>query len=323
MSLSTVTLTIRRDGATLHTLPLTDSPVHLGRALDNTLVLTDHTVSGHHATVWIDPSGLWIADHRSRNGTFVNDQRVVGPTRIRAGDRIRLGTALMLEVSGNIPVKARTWVVEDIDTGLRWPIRGQRFYIGSGPDVDLYIPDTPARMTILVFYEDGEVWLGDLNHEVPLDPSRPFEAAGRRFRLVEVDGIVDETVESNAERYPYRLLVALNGPNGPGATVSDVRSQKQYRVETDNRAVLLYLLARRRLTDIQQGMSGEDAGWCSDEETTTGIWGKYGTPEPNNLHVLLHRLRKELEKAGFDPWFIEKRRRAVRVRLTDIVVTDL
>ena len=41
---------------------------------------------------------------------------------------------------------------------------------------------------------------------------------------------------------------------------------------------------------------------------------------PTHLHVLVHRLRKEIERAGFDPWFIEKRRRAIRVWLPEVRV---
>ena len=37
---------------------------------------------------------------------------------------------------------------------------------------------------------------------------------------------------------------------------------------------------------------------------------------------LIHRLRKAVKDAGFDPWFIEKRQWGVRVRLRRVTVKD-
>jgi len=34
----------------------------------------------------------------------------------------------------------------------------------------------------------------------------------------------------------------------------------------------------------------------------------------------MHRLRAEIERAGFDPWFIERRRRFIRVRIRDFTI---
>jgi pSer/pThr/pTyr-binding forkhead associated (FHA) protein len=66
-------------------------PLRLGRAGDNDVVIRDPTVSGHHAELVGDPeTGLDLVDLGSRNGTFVNGQRV-GRTRLRGSDRIGIG----------------------------------------------------------------------------------------------------------------------------------------------------------------------------------------------------------------------------------------
>ena len=51
----------------------------------------DDLVSRNHAKITIEGEGAdaWIADLGSRNGTFVNRQRVSGRTRLNAGDRIQ------------------------------------------------------------------------------------------------------------------------------------------------------------------------------------------------------------------------------------------
>lgn len=64
----------------------------LGRTLGSDLVLPDERVSRRHAIVHAQgQSEFWLVDHGSRNGTYVNDRRVLQPCRLRDGDRIRIG----------------------------------------------------------------------------------------------------------------------------------------------------------------------------------------------------------------------------------------
>ena len=72
-------------------------PVSIGRADDNSLVLEDPEVSAHHATIyWQAVDGLYyIEDLGSRNGTYVNERRVVEPQQLRQGDVIRVGNTIM------------------------------------------------------------------------------------------------------------------------------------------------------------------------------------------------------------------------------------
>ena len=50
-----------------------------------------------------------------------------------------------------------------------------------------------------------------------------------------------------------------------------------------------------------------------------GVWGR-SAQDDNKLHVLVYRLRNELKKVGFEPWFLEKRRRYTRLRLQNAVI---
>ena len=74
-----------------------DPRVVVGRAPECSLALTwDPEVSRLHTTIeWI--SGQWtIADDGlSRNGTFVNGERLTGRRRLRDRDRIRVGSSLL------------------------------------------------------------------------------------------------------------------------------------------------------------------------------------------------------------------------------------
>jgi pSer/pThr/pTyr-binding forkhead associated (FHA) protein len=67
----------------------------LGRSANSEVVLDDSTVSKHHAQVRFE-GHAWIEDLGSTNGTLVNGKRVAGPTALRRGDRIALGTAKLV-----------------------------------------------------------------------------------------------------------------------------------------------------------------------------------------------------------------------------------
>jgi pSer/pThr/pTyr-binding forkhead associated (FHA) protein/S1-C subfamily serine protease len=71
---------------------------------------SEHTVSRVHAELSVGPSGaLSLRDVGSRNGTFLNGERVGSATPVRLGDRIMLGAGgpqLVVEGMGTGPVRA-------------------------------------------------------------------------------------------------------------------------------------------------------------------------------------------------------------------------
>lgn len=86
----------------------------LGRSSDQAL-LTDNTISRHHAELrHID--GVWmIEDRGSSNGTYLNGVRVAKPTRLKRGDQIRLGSTLVVFAGEESEMTVRGMV--DLDTG--------------------------------------------------------------------------------------------------------------------------------------------------------------------------------------------------------------
>lgn len=75
-------------------LALTPGDNILGREGVGVIVLSSNAVSRRHARIRVDGSGVVVEDLGSKNGTFVNDRRVVGPTPVRDGDQVRLGSVL-------------------------------------------------------------------------------------------------------------------------------------------------------------------------------------------------------------------------------------
>lgn len=76
------------------TYPLGDE-ITVGRGGGCGIVLTaDQFVSTVHARVFRRGDDVLIEDLGSRNGTFVNGERVTAPTRLRRGDRIQFGQTI-------------------------------------------------------------------------------------------------------------------------------------------------------------------------------------------------------------------------------------
>lgn len=76
----------------------------LGRHPNCDIVLDVGAVSRQHAKVSRAESQYVIEDLHSRNGTFVNDQRVSGPHVLRDGDRVRICDIIFLFQLSSVPV---------------------------------------------------------------------------------------------------------------------------------------------------------------------------------------------------------------------------
>jgi len=79
-------------------------PVNLlGRAADNTIVLDENTVSAHHARLSYQQGQWWLEDQGSKNGSGVNELDLQEPLVVTLGDRIRIGSVLLVLHGGPVP----------------------------------------------------------------------------------------------------------------------------------------------------------------------------------------------------------------------------
>ncbi len=69
--------------------------VLIGRASEAT-PLTDYTVSRRHAELRRVGRGWVLDDLRSANGTYLNEKRLERPTRLKDGDKIRMGATVLV-----------------------------------------------------------------------------------------------------------------------------------------------------------------------------------------------------------------------------------
>ena len=76
--------------------PIDKHEVEIGKATHNHIVLTDPTVSNTHAIVLTRKDGYAIVDLGSRNGTFVNSDRLGSDAHtLRHGDKVQLGQTIL------------------------------------------------------------------------------------------------------------------------------------------------------------------------------------------------------------------------------------
>lgn len=320
-----VELLLFHDNVCAHRLPLGERPIIIGRAPGNDLVLAADQVSWMHAVVWIEGGRLWVKDLGSTNGTFVGGERLKAPKSLDLSARVRLAPDVELRFAGELPEKrqhARMLLLEDEETGVRFPIPGDRFFIGTAPDSDLVLEEGAAEAAVLTLHDDGEIWLGGEDDERALELG-DVVAIGDRRLVLKVADQRGPTAIAERTRYSYRLTVDLQGATGPEALVEDLRTGQRCEVRSANRAVLLYILGRRLSNDRDEGVIDTRRGWCTDEEVSSGVWGRnWKSHAGSHLHVLIHRLRNQLKGSQIDPWFIEKKRRHVRIRVDEIVIRD-
>jgi len=76
-----------------NTISLPQGITTLGRSPLNDIVVDHLSASRQHAAIRGDPEEYWIADLGSRNGTYVNGERLGSePRQLRNFDRIELGS---------------------------------------------------------------------------------------------------------------------------------------------------------------------------------------------------------------------------------------
>ncbi len=75
--------------------PLIGDTITIGRAVENTIVITSKRISRAHARIYREGWRTMLEDLNSTNGTFLNEARVLAPTELHDGDRVLVGDVLL------------------------------------------------------------------------------------------------------------------------------------------------------------------------------------------------------------------------------------
>lgn len=72
-------------------IPVTGPKFLIGRADDCQLRPRSDVISRYHCVILVEESFVAVRDFGSKNGTFVNDEQVMGEEELHSNDRIRVG----------------------------------------------------------------------------------------------------------------------------------------------------------------------------------------------------------------------------------------
>ncbi len=86
------------------TLSLPDGEHDVGRLPDCWLTIDDDLASRQHARFHVAGPTAVLVDLGSRNGTFINGERIVGRRSVRDGDKVRIGREIMVVVRSDSSV---------------------------------------------------------------------------------------------------------------------------------------------------------------------------------------------------------------------------
>ena len=182
--------------------PLNQTLIRLGRGGDNDVVLIDREISRHHAEIRAEGQDFVLADLGSTNGTFVNEQRVARPTRLRDGDRISLAgrvDLVFIDSEATAPVGGQARAALRTD-----PV--SRAVIIRGRELDPPLSPNQFAFLELLLSQPGRVFS---RQEV-------IEAV---WPNVAIDGVTDQSIdalvrrlrERLAELDPHQFIVTVRG----------------------------------------------------------------------------------------------------------------
>jgi pSer/pThr/pTyr-binding forkhead associated (FHA) protein len=119
-----------------------DRPLVIGRASDADLMLQDGEVSRRHARITPSPDGsATVEDLGSANGSFIDHNELVGPTRLDPGEDLQVGVSV-IQLRSAADVAARASAVIQVPPALAMAPRSPAYVNPEVARVDDVGPDT-------------------------------------------------------------------------------------------------------------------------------------------------------------------------------------
>lgn len=257
----------------------------VGRSRDCDLVVRARDVSGHHATLEHDGADWVLRDLGSRNGTWLD------------GERLTAGTARVVATGARVGFgrEAETWELRDTappepmaccmgDDRQRLSEGGYLVLPGSDAPEHCIYRGSDGRFVAehegstrgiedreIISMQDGSLWRVHLpGTEAATWQEDPTALSLTRLRLRLTHSRDEEHVE----------LLALCG---------------EQRLDLKARAhhYALLVLARRRLADQAAGIPEAEQGWIRQDELGTML-----RMTDNHLYITIHRARTQLGELG-------------------------
>ena len=142
----------------------------IGRAEECSLRVNSEAISRQHCVISFDGHEVRIRDLGSRNGTFVNGERLEAPRRLVMGDQLRVGPMEFLVTYAFVP-QASTGVVAE----SRSPLSAEQDMAGRISDWLTEAEDTDRRVDSVEI--ETRVFRMDDTGRIPVAPADSRKAA--------------------------------------------------------------------------------------------------------------------------------------------------
>ncbi|TNE92459.1 MAG: FHA domain-containing protein [Deltaproteobacteria bacterium] len=269
----------------------------VGRAPSSSLHLDDHRVSGQHASiVWT--GGRWEArDLGSRNGTFVD------------GERLEPGKPVVLSVGATLAFGVSDEKWELVEAG---PPSAVAEHVASGrvriaTDGILALPDGDAPLAEV--FARGREWRLEMDGESRVLQDEEVVSVGGEAWRIRVPSAIEGTVAVDSgpslSTVQLRFAVSMNEEH---VELTLIHRGKETALEAREHGYTLLTLARARVDEAE--LPTGEQGWI-DRDRLLRMLGV----DANALNVSIYRARGQLAAAGLEgaAGIVEVRRGARRI----------
>ena len=275
-------------------------------AESNITVLQSPSVSRNHATIAWDGEGWKIKDI-SRNGTYINQQRISGGSYVALTPHCRIQF-------GNMP--AETWEVVDLNP----PVTGLVADDGSLLSLhDVYVLPVEQQQIVIYLDEEGR-WLCETGGDTRVLHSGDRVGADGRYWFF-VDGNPSAaTAVISAQPPPNDIQFKFHASaNEEHVSLTLIVGDQRLELGERTHHYLLLLLAKQRIADSQQQRPEAEQGWIKKEVLVRMM----GMVE-QHINIQIHRFRKQvatvLPQSATLHQVIERRPGELRFAYTDIEI---
>ena len=262
-----------------HGVAQTLQPEHLvGRAPGCALRIDQPYVSAQHATLRWNGEGWELKDLGSRNGTYLDGQRIVAGQEypVRKSVKIAFGTVtpewLLVDDS------PATAMVVSVGTGTPILLEGELLALPSSEEPQLTI------------YRDATgQWLIEHQNEAttPIGNLQTFEVGGEMYRFCCPDGVHRTALatETEVREISLRFSVSLDEEH---VHLQANCHGRLFDLGARGHHYLLLTLARQRMRDAAAALPEASCGWAYQEE-----FAHDPSMEGQQLNLDVFRIRKQ------------------------------
>jgi pSer/pThr/pTyr-binding forkhead associated (FHA) protein len=151
----------------------------LGRDRTNGIYINNPYVSPHHAFIRFseDEQSFYLVDLNSSNGCFVNGERVYQPTKLKEGDRIRLGTLIF-----SFFLSTTTKILPDVTVEL---------LMQSNPEQEIDVETTHSSPKTIIIDEQADDTVDMLRSIGLMGEKSPAEMVSKLLNIEQKSEILD------------------------------------------------------------------------------------------------------------------------------------